>query len=493
MNKFLILFVLLFVSCVNPPKNAEVTSAPIILEHVPESAYNLDRIDKKDERRVNPLIKEIKSQKCEDYCELIPPRKVNKIRSKDFSYKSIAELQEQSVELNKNSLKSVKSDDLLKNYKKFTSTACPQKLTAAVMNKIDNSISAEKIDSYVYLFNQVAQCPVSSELEQTYLKSALILYNFDKLSEAKIAIKKALEIQTPVDYARINYWAGVILEDSSFYKKVVDNRPYTYHAVASAEKLNISLWNELKKKPKVGSVRKDNLLTNSVELLLRFNKSDEAYSLMSMNLEKLSPEETIYFVKLFNQNARVDVAVKLVSRIALKLPESISEQLISLSFKKEYFDLFEKNSKDYNLDPYLMLSLSKQESGFFIKARSRANAQGLMQLLPSTARTMSKSMAKDLYNAENNVYLGTRYFSTIYSSFNKVDLSLAGYNAGPSNVKKWVNTYGYKDSLLFTDLIPFKETRIYVLSILRNHYFYNNIYGEEKVVAKINDLESSQK
>ena len=490
MNKFYTLLILALVGCSQPAYHSEnpiltdSTASPAItatsVMDVENSFYDLKNISKRDEKNVSKLQRELKSRQCDDFCSIVPKRVVapKKISIISFSYKNLAKLQSQSVELNQKSLKKIKSQDLVKNYEKFEANqSCPQNLTAAVLNKVDDASGEAGMNVYKKLYSQVAACPVNQSLENTYLRSALIFYNFKQLPEAKLAISKALEVKDPVDYARINYWAAVILQDPSYYKKVIDNRPYTYHAVVSAQKLNLSLWDIIKKRPQIDTVRKDDLLTKSVEKLLYFNHSDEAYTLITLNMDKLSSSELLYFTKLFNRHARVDVAIKLVSKISTLYPEKVNDQIISLAYKTDFFDLFSKNSLAYNLDPYLLLSLSKQESGLFPKARSKANARGLMQLMPATARLINKSKARDLYNVENNVYLGTKYFNTLFVSFNKVDQALAGYNAGPLNVKKWVGIYGYQDSLLFADLIPFKETRTYVSSILRNHYFYNSIYA----------------
>lgn len=497
MHKLLFLFISLFLigcahSKIKVPDNSEnITNTQNISSEkdVNQSFYNLEHILPKSKKNIESIKFQINSQKCEkEYCEIIPPKKKKYNQIIYFSQKNIEKSQNQSLEANKLVLKLFKDEDIIKNYKKYTYNKCPQKFTAALLNKIDDSINFSNIESYKFLYDQLNNCETDQDLEQTYLRASLIFHNFNEVEYSHKSIKKALEIKSPKEYARINYWAGIILKDNSFLEKVINNRPYTYHAVISAELIGVPLWDKIKNREKIEAIRNDNLLTKTVEQLLFYNNSDEAYSLINFNITKLSASELLYFAKLFDQKARIDVSIKLVSRIANVWPEYMNEQFIVIAYKKDFFDLFEKNAKDHNLDPYLLISLSKQESGLFEKAKSPANARGLMQLLPSTARTISVNKSKNLFNPEDNIFLGSTYFNSLLLDFNKVELSLAGYNAGPSNVIKWIKNYGFNDPVLFADLIPFRETRIYVASILRNHYFYNKIYNniENKISLKLN-------
>ena len=91
-------------------------------------------------------------------------------------------------------------------------------------------------------------------------------------------------------------------------------------------------------------------------------------------------------------------------------------------------------AKRYNIDPNLIKAIIKAESGFDRYAVSKKGAQGLMQLMPDTAREMRVS---DPFNPEQNIAGGVRYLRTLLKMFNgNLVLSLAAYNAGPGQVKK---------------------------------------------------------
>ncbi|MEH6632920.1 MAG: lytic transglycosylase domain-containing protein [Halopseudomonas aestusnigri] len=143
-----------------------------------------------------------------------------------------------------------------------------------------------------------------------------------------------------------------------------------------------------------------------------------------------------------------------------------------------------------NAEPALVLALIRQESEFNHKAISHAGARGLMQLMPATAKFVAKK-EKVKYKKQNltddpsyNVKLGTAYLSDLIRSFKgSYIMALAGYNAGPNRVKKWVKDYGDPrdpnvDVIDWIEQIPFNETRNYVQRILESHIIYRDKLSE---------------
>jgi soluble lytic murein transglycosylase len=147
----------------------------------------------------------------------------------------------------------------------------------------------------------------------------------------------------------------------------------------------------------------------------------------------------------------------------------------------EYRDLILLNSKRNELDPTLVAALIHRESGFRPGARSQSGALGLMQVMPSTGEWVSEHLLqrpfeqpKVLLEVDTNVALGTSYLSYLRDQFGEQPVAyLAAYNAGPENVRSWMDGR----PTLEIDQIEFPETKAYVRLILQDQKAYSEIYG----------------
>ncbi len=154
-----------------------------------------------------------------------------------------------------------------------------------------------------------------------------------------------------------------------------------------------------------------------------------------------------------------------------------------LLFPQPYWPDVVTQSKKNGLDPYFVASLIRQESEFNAGAVSRANAYGLMQLIPSVGKSMAKKQkirhfkTSDLLNAHVNLELGTMNLKQVLDRFGgQKEYALAAYNAGDSPVRRWMSSNDYKDIPEFVESIPYSETREYVQAILRNREMYRILY-----------------
>ena len=147
-------------------------------------------------------------------------------------------------------------------------------------------------------------------------------------------------------------------------------------------------------------------------------------------------------------------------------------------------------------DPALILSIIRQESEFDTSARSRVGAQGLMQLMPYTAKTVSKqaklgySKSKLTTDPEYNINLGSHYIAGLINQYKgSYPFATAAYNAGPKRVKYWkkINKDPQKKQVDYVDwveLIKFKETRNYVQRVLENYNVYRYILSQKPIYLK---------
>jgi soluble lytic murein transglycosylase len=155
-----------------------------------------------------------------------------------------------------------------------------------------------------------------------------------------------------------------------------------------------------------------------------------------------------------------------------------------LIFPQAYWGPLVSDARANGLDPFLVASLIRQESEFNPGAVSRANAYGLMQLLPGTAKTLAKRQGErhfstnELLDPNENLKLGTMDLRNSIDHFGgQVEYALAAYNAGETPVRQWIAENDYKDMPEFVESIPYTETRDYVQAILRNRELYRALYG----------------
>ncbi len=131
--------------------------------------------------------------------------------------------------------------------------------------------------------------------------------------------------------------------------------------------------------------------------------------------------------------------------------------------------LLAKAGSEHNVDEDLLASLVKAESGGQVRAKSRAGAQGLMQLMPGTAADLGVA---DSFAPEQNVRGGTAYLDTLLARYHdNIALALAAYNAGPAAVDK------------YRGIPPYRETRAYVARVI--HEFNARVRQREKERQRI--------
>ena len=159
-------------------------------------------------------------------------------------------------------------------------------------------------------------------------------------------------------------------------------------------------------------------------------------------------------------------------------PDRISLHGLRALYPRPFFkEVYEQTHEKIHTN--LVMSLIRQESAFDPRAVSPARAKGLMQIIPHTAKRMQRRGHKKLFDPKSNTKMGVKYLERLAPRFeNKMELVLAAYNAGPRRVQKWLKRIPHHENLLlWIDLIPYLETRDYVVSILRNNYWYERLYG----------------
>jgi hypothetical protein len=201
--------------------------------------------------------------------------------------------------------------------------------------------------------------------------------------------------------------------------------------------------------------------------------------------------EILWLTKLYNDAHAYSDTMR-VMQLYKNLKTKLREKDLTKNFWKNFYPLayakaIHDNAKIFNVDPYFVKGLIRQESLFNSQVQSRAGAIGLMQIMPETGRVLYANSKKSepfnttiLFNPETNIQLGIQYIDQLNKRFKKNRTHiLISYNAGPHNLKKWLKRFSHlQDPDVFIESIPYPETRKYVKKVLRNYGIYQSLYSK---------------
>lgn len=179
-------------------------------------------------------------------------------------------------------------------------------------------------------------------------------------------------------------------------------------------------------------------------------------------------------------------------------PSLLNRGSVELIFPAPFRAHFDAAAEKTGVNALLLLSVAKQESAFLPNALSHADALGLMQLLPVTAREVIPGIGRnDLFEPAQNTQAGALYLHRLLDKFQgNISVALAAYNAGPNRAAQWNREFVNESPLMkagfdpdaYIDSIPFTETRKYVSNILRNYAWYKML-AKEGTVTSVQELQ----
>lgn len=324
-----------------------------------------------------------------------------------------------------------------------------------------------------------------------------LTFNKDPKSAYKYFSKMFLEVKTPISKARASYWAGKASEelgnreDLKIWYERAAAFPATFYGQLALKKLNRELFlpaqsiefnqNEFKK-------FKESELVRALILLLQVeNKKLSRIFAMHLVTQAKNTKDILMLSKILNDFNQVSFSIFVGKKAIYN-----NIYIPSLNFPVPDTELMNLINKNTEIPLPVTLAITRQESAFDIKAKSRAGARGLMQLMPRTARITAKKnnyKYKRVYLTSRpayNVKIGSFYFKEMLNKFNgSYVLALAAYNAGPSRVNRWLKTYGDPrkneiDPVTWMELIPISETRNYVQRVIEGIYMYRMLVKNEK-------------
>ncbi|QXE92358.1 transglycosylase SLT domain-containing protein [Geomonas subterranea] len=176
--------------------------------------------------------------------------------------------------------------------------------------------------------------------------------------------------------------------------------------------------------------------------------------------------------------------------------------VLGVTYPLAFRDDVARNAAAQAVPESLVYAVMRTESNYFPAALSPVGAVGLMQIMPSTAEAMSKGDSKRLTSPDLNIKLGTRHLRDLLELYDRnLTLTVAAYNAGSGNVKRWQKAYGDLPQDEFVESIPFRETREYVKKVVSSMQMYQKLYRlppfkqaeQQKVAPKENQGAAQQK
>ncbi|MFD1956564.1 lytic transglycosylase domain-containing protein [Paenibacillus thailandensis] len=163
-----------------------------------------------------------------------------------------------------------------------------------------------------------------------------------------------------------------------------------------------------------------------------------------------------------------------------------SDQMGRWMYPIKYMDDIRASSEAYDLEPQLVAAIIRTETNYSLGKVSSKGALGLMQIMPDTAKWVSeqagfRNVTEEalLKRADVSIEVGSWYLKSLHKQFDENSIAaVAAYNAGPGNVKKWLESGQWNGELKTADRIPFGETRHYVQRVLYYYDKYKDLYPE---------------
>ena len=318
-------------------------------------------------------------------------------------------------------------------------------------------------------------------------------------------LKMNAAVTYPISKARAAYWIGRTYKklgqtnQSNTWFRTGSQYGATFYGQLSHIELNekkFSINNNFKfSEDKYEEFKKNNPQAKSVILLKELNRTKYSKDILRHlgDVEQNRTFEEISMAGLLAQEIeRLDFAIQIAKNASYK-----NLNFLEISYPRIEVPKQVKNQKI--LDSSVILALIRQESEFDTSANSNVGAKGLMQIMPATAKLLSKvtnvdfSKEKLTKDKDYNLALGSYYITDLDNDFGSHYLAFAAYNAGPHRVEKWIKTYGDPrkkqiDPIDFIELIPFHETRNYVQRVSENINVYEYLSDPGNATNKIEKI-----
>lgn len=316
--------------------------------------------------------------------------------------------------------------------------------------------------------------------------------NFSRAAE----IMNELAEKTESDFtrARTLYWLGKthhemkqVAEEKAVLERVISLDPLGYYGLLAHRHLGIEISfkrTPLQTDPK--ALEGLPLDLNMAEWLAQIDEREALTAMLdqaSAAYRRALNQNNEAWITLFKYYAKGGLYSKLYDALGTLTPErrkAILESQPEVLFPQPWNEDVKLAALQFSVGEELIYSIMRQESAFDPRARSGADAFGLMQVLPEVAeRTaldakIAYAGMDDLYQPRTNIPIGAAHIQELLKRHKgQFILAVAAYNANENAIRGWMKTRYRGDSLEFIEEIPYEETRVYVRLVMRNLIFYS--------------------
>lgn len=228
------------------------------------------------------------------------------------------------------------------------------------------------------------------------------------------------------------------------------------------------------------------------DMLLDLNMREDAVNELVLVSKKLSnPDVIMYMSRKLQEAEAYKKSIGLVSRTSKADTGEYNKTARSgidindILYPIAYWSTVKEVSGKYRIDPFIILSVMREESRFDPDARSVAGALGLMQIMPQTAYSFDKKLKmavsdnSEIHDVTINITIGAYYLSSLLKEFGSLPVAIAAYNAGEHKVREWLKEGKYASYDEFIEDIPYDETRKYVKRVLLTYAAYLDIAARQ--------------
>ncbi|KPN74342.1 lytic transglycosylase domain-containing protein [Neisseria sp. 74A18] len=340
-------------------------------------------------------------------------------------------------------------------------------------------------------FNRADRSQLSNEQFEWYARAALRLQRWNELSGIIESMPAKLQNDPTWQYwlARSYAAQGDRSRANGLYEKAAASGR-NFYAVLSGEELG----RRVNTRNNVGEASK-----SDVKQLARDGAIDRALTLFKASqnggdwkMRRQAQAEWRFATRGTDENLLLTAAQLAFDHqfyeMAINSAERTDKKLnYNLRYISPFKEITARYASEVGIDPAWVYGLIRQESRFMLGAQSSVGAQGLMQVMPATAREIAGKIgisSSELYTMNGNIRMGTWYMADAKRRLqNNEVMATAGYNAGPGRARNWQSSAPLEGAI-YAETIPFNETRDYVKKVMTNATYYASLFNEPHTSLK---------